>query len=234
MLLSEIFDQLTYGELSSLSIGGKKDGAGIAQKDHPEMGAHINLALTALYKIFPLKTAYVNIQQSASIYTYFITSDHSIIDGTADDLYLIDTVADRFQDDLLKIEGLYDEDGDLLYLNNINEDTSIFNDDYNSITLPNPVAAEIVQVKYRADHVNISHTNLDPTEVDVKIPRSLLEPLLFYVASRAFSSVPPIEGVSRSSQFLNKFETSVQRLKNLDLVNDEEKPNEKLEDNGWP
>lgn len=233
MLLSEVFDQLTYGELNQLAIGGISEGA-IEQSAYPQVISHINLALTELYKRFPLKLRTVTVQLDESIGTYYLDSSYSAVDGTASTLYLIDTVADRFVDNVFKIERVFDEDGDPLVFNDENDITSIMTYDYNAFTVPNPDSSEAITVEYRADHDPISPKELDPSEVTVKIPRSLLESLLNYIAYRAYSSNPPVDGTDRSGQYLAKFEASIARVKKLDLVNDIEKSNEKLVDRGWP
>ena len=55
MLLSDIFEQLTMGEVSQLSLGGTNEG-GVLPQDYPKIVPHINLALTEIYKRFNLKT----------------------------------------------------------------------------------------------------------------------------------------------------------------------------------
>ena len=206
MLLSEIFDQLTYGELSQTILGGKAGGV-IAQESYPAVISHINLGLTELYKRFPIKVREIEIQQYASI---------------------------PFKDDVLKVTDIYDKDGLALSFNDVNDITSIITRDYNSFSVPNPLDTVALTVEYRADHDMIDSAEIDPTTVDVEIPRSLLEPLLNYVGFRAYAANPPIDGIDRSAQYLQKFEASIARVTYLDLVNELERSNQKIWDNGWP
>jgi len=233
MLLSEIFDQLTYGELSQTVLGGKAGGV-IAQESYPAVISHINLALTELYKRFPIKVREIEIQQYAAIGIYYLDSKYSSITGTATTKYLKDSATFPFKDDVLKITDIYDKDGVALSFNDVNSVTSITTRDYNSFSVPNPLDTVALTVEYRADHDMIDSTEIDPTTVDVEIPRSLLEPLLNYVGFRAYAANPPIDGVDRSGQYLQKFEASVQRVTYLDLVNELERSNQKIWDNGWP
>ena len=53
MKLKEVFDQLTYGELSQLSIGGQAQGE-ITEENYARVVAHVNLGLSAIYKRFHL------------------------------------------------------------------------------------------------------------------------------------------------------------------------------------
>lgn len=233
MLLHTIFEQLSHGELAQLAIGNK-DGAGIVPESYPAITAHLNLALTALYKIFPLRMEEAIIQQNQATNLYFLSKQFAVNGGSDEPVkYLIDTVNKPFIDNVLKIERIVNEEGEEIPLNDINDDNSIFTPSFNSIQIPDPIDTVTVGVIYRADHTEINPINLDPKTLDVPIPNSLLEPLLFYIASRAYASVPMVDGINQSAGYLNKFEASIQRIKNLDLVNDDEKPNQKLWNNGW-
>ena len=55
MLLSELFDQLTFGELSQIYVAGR-DEIGIQAADYEKIIPHINLGLTELHKRFEIKT----------------------------------------------------------------------------------------------------------------------------------------------------------------------------------
>lgn len=233
MLLSEIFDQLTYGELKDLSIGGQEKGS-IGAENYAQVVSYVNLALTELYTRFPLKKRNIDIQLYEDIDVYYLDSAYSVVDGSASTLYLVDTVSERFIDNVLKIVKIYDEDSEELVFNDLNEATSIRTYDYNALLVPNPDPTEIITVEYWADHDPISHINLDPTTVEVRVPRSLLKALLNFIAHRAYASTPPLDGVDRAGQYYGKFERCLQTLSNTDAVVHVEQSNEKLRDRGWP
>jgi len=234
MLLSELFEQLSHGELSNLSIGNS-NGSGILPKDYPSIIAHINLGLTALHKIFPLKMVEAIIQEYNQINIYFLDKKYAVNGGSSEPIkYLIDTTTNPFINNIFKVERVYNELGKEIPLNNSNDLTSIFTPTYNSIQIPNPVNTNTISVICRANHNIINPITVNPSIEEIKIPASLLEPLLFYVASRAYASVPMIDGVNQSAGYLNKFEASIQRVKNLDLVNDAQRTNQKLWNNRWP
>lgn len=233
MLLSELFEQLTHGELSQLDKA-TNEGLGITPESYPFIVAHVNMALTSLYKIFPLRMQEAIIQQEESIATYFLAKKFAVNGGSNEPIkYLLDTVNAPFVDNVLRIDEVVNEAGDTILLNDVMEPTSIHTPNYNSILVPDPVQGELLSVLYRADHDPILVEGLIPNTYDLGIPNTLMEPLLFYIAFRAYASSPPIDGVSQSIGFLNKFEASIKRIKDLDLINEDEQPNRKFSDRGW-
>ena len=69
MLLSKLFEHLTYSELSTLAIGGYDDGE-VPPEDYKKIIVNANLALIELYKRFPLSVREVVIQLRSNITEY--------------------------------------------------------------------------------------------------------------------------------------------------------------------
>ena len=75
MTLQDIFDKLTFGELSQIGVSG--NGTGISQEDYPKLISHVNLGLTDLYTKFPLREREVVIQQYDEISFYELDITHA-------------------------------------------------------------------------------------------------------------------------------------------------------------
>lgn len=233
MLLSEIFEQLTYGELSQLKLGGS-NGEGILSANYPAVVAHINLGMTELYKKFPLSVKEVSIQQYASISTYFLNPIYGINSGTTEPIkYIIDSAGSPFVDTVFKIEEVLDTDELPIKLNDRNTTGSVFTPQYNSIKLPAPNDTDITIVRYRSGHTKIDVAGLDPETKEVELPIILLEALLLYVAARVYAGAPSLDGSNESQIHLAKFAAACNRVKDEDLINEENYANTKLEIKGW-
>lgn len=235
MLLSELFKQLSHGELSRLSVGAS--GTGEIQEEHYEaLLSHINLGLTELYKRFPLRMQEVVIQQYDHIQTYKLSTDYAQTNtaSTQPIKYIEDSVYEPFTGNVLRIEKVIDEDGQTLFLNDDTQYWSVHTPSYDTVQVPLPEAENQMIVTYRADHDIISMGDNTPAEIDVPIPLSHLEALLHYVAYRAYTNVPSFEGGgSDSNNYLAKFEASCSRITNLNLINNDTPTNLKLHDRGW-
>jgi len=233
MLLSELFEQLTYGELSNLKIGGKSLGD-IEAGSYPAIVSHVNMGLTALHKLFPLSCKEIVVQQYEDIGVYKLHTDFAVNGTTGSEAtkYLIDTAASPFENTVLMIDKVVDENANTLFLNELTETKSLFTPSYNTLQVPNPTTS-VLGVTYRAKHATIEADNLEPETVELVIPESLLEPLLYYIASRAFMGTPAIDGVDRSALYFGRYQASIARFKEEGLINNDTYENKRLVDHGW-
>ena len=272
MLLQDIFDQLTYGEMSQLSMAGPNTH-GIQVQDYPKIIPHINLALTELHKRFNLKESEVVIQQFDEIQTYTLELKYAqtsipdvVLPGYVSPVprhYLMDSVYQPFQNDVLRINAVFNELGEELFVNqedaytvasgrepHINEGLhnrrnpgggaagsnkywSVHTPTYNTIQVPYPDSSNQMIVTYRAAHPTIPVMDLDPTTYEVNLPITLLESLLLYIGSRVNVNRGTELSLAEGQLFMAKFEASVVKVTELGLMTTNDTQNIKLEMNGW-
>jgi len=241
MLLSDLFDQLTYGELSQLNMGGVDGEIGIEPCDYPRVLPHINLGLTELYKRFPLKVNEVVIQQYDHINQYFLNSKfaQTNTESEAPYKYIMDSEYQPFQDDVLRIEKVFNEQGEELYLNQ--EDGyyaasdkywSVFTPTFDSVQIPYPDSANQFIVTYRAGHPKININDIDLVSTEVHISAAYLEPLLNFIAARVYTNLTSLEG-NEGQIYMQRFEMNCKKLEELNLFNKTETENSRLDNNGW-
>lgn len=233
MLLSDVFDHLTYGELSQVAVGGR-DSGGVQLEDYPMVISHINMGVIELYKRFPLKLSQVIIQLYSEIGTYYLDSKYaeSNTSSTEPKKYIMDGVQ-PFDNDVLIIDSVYDEDGQELPLNEEEMTYSVFTPTYNSIQVPFSDEANAINVVYRAAPARISKSITDPTTVDVEIPYQLLDPLLLYIGSRVHSSLNLDNASAEANNYYQKFEASCNKVLELGLSIVNQHTNVRLWRDGW-
>ncbi len=233
MRLSAIFDQLTHGELAYLFMGGE-DRGGIQICDYPKVVAHINLGMQELYKRFPIKIDDVVIRMHDEIQTYYLDSRFSIHNTESKEpiKYIHDSPSQPFTDNVNKIEFVYDEMGRELFLNNDDEPWSLFTPSYNAIQVPLPEKENQLIVHYRAGWTDIKLPGLNPETEEILIPPGYTEALLMYVGARA-STALNADGDAEGNNYTAKFEKSCAMITNLNLMNDDNTRNSKLDKAGW-
>ncbi len=246
MLLSDLFDQLTYGELSQLEYAGA-DNQGIMVEDHKRVIPHINLALTELHKRFLIREEEVTIRCYDHIETYVLDSKYAASNKASTEKYkyIHDTVFEPFMDNVIKIEKIFNEDGQELWANETDpyiirternlvshRAWSVNTPDYRTIQLPYPMVENQILVEYRADHERIIVEGLRPDITNIKIPSYLLEPLLLYIAARVYSSLGG-DSAQEGMAYMAKFEASCKKIEELNLVNKAHAVNQRLEVAGW-
>lgn len=160
MKLREIFDSLTYGELSQLNIGGAKEGF-IDDSNYDRMLTHVNLGLTALHRRFLLKEGSLALALTPGLYLYDLHSDHAIstegiglgldlleLDGeipvvdtsTPEDAqYILDDLRAPFQDNLIKVERVKTAAGVELGLNDLSDHYAVRTLKANRLLVPRAI-----------------------------------------------------------------------------------------------
>lgn len=247
MKLQEVFDQLTHGELSQLSIGGNETGV-IAPSSYNRLVPHVNLALTALYKRFPLKEGRLNLELQAGRTTYPINSRYAVTSKTSREAvrYIKDTVSEPFLDDIHKIERVYTSAGHEFGLNDEADFYGMHTPSATvlrvhpdvvskAISLPDELKTSTLEVVYRANHKLIvaDGADLEPESIELELPYSHLEPLLFYIASRVHTPTGMTNETNMGNTYFAKYEASCQQIEALNLRVDQGSQNTRLQSNGW-
>lgn len=234
MYLSEVFDALSHGELSQLYVGGEDDGVGIDRCDYPKIVSHINLALSELYKRFPIKTGEVRVIMYDQLNKYRLDPRfaHTNEKSSEPIKYIADSLHQPFKGGVNKIEIVYDEGGEEMYLNDDTRYWSLYTPEYNVLQVPWPDRDNSYTVHYRANHDKILIPGLNPETEQIFLPPGYLEPLLFYVGSRTFTAMNG-DSDSEGNNYMAKFEQSCARIRDLNLTNDDNTTNEKLDRAGW-
>ncbi|WP_038345661.1 hypothetical protein [Acinetobacter sp. A47] len=209
MKLSDIFDQLAYGELSALAIAA---GDEIDTRQANKIIAHVNLGLTELHKRFLLKRKTLVLQTLADQSRYVLTRKYGASAG-GENPYIMDE-EDPFQDDIIEVLRVTTPEGIEVNLGrnrNPVSGTQIIQPAYNILRFDTPVpAGSRFIVEYQANHVKIPKVvdfeSFDASKVDIDLPMTHLEALLYFIASRVITPIAnnlgnPQEGVSYSALF---------------------------------
>lgn len=235
MLLSEVFDNLRHGELLHMYMGGK-DIDGIAAEDWPAIVSHINMGLTSLYKRFPLRYEEAIIQQFEEIQTYYLRKQFAVSNRESREpiKYIMDSDLQPFKGNVLKIENVYSEYGEERSLNDSNDTFTVYTPQFDAIIKPYNCKENAMSVVYRANHDKIVVTDdFNPDEIEVNLPITLIEPLLFFVANRVLNGMGAGNNIQEANHYLSKYELACAQIELYGLVNKESASNHRLENSGW-
>lgn len=247
MKLSEIFRQLSYGELSQLNIGGSGSGV-IADADYDRLVGCINLGLTALHTRFPLKRKQLTLQVVPGQEVYYLKPEFTVSSDTSDEpvRYILDSVDDPFLEDVLKVEALFTAVGYELVLNSRGNAYSAFTPAHGVITLPSVIHSptgdtesqyltDTVVVDYRANHeylpAGVGMYLADNVEVD--LPYQYLQALLYFVASRLHSPMGMVNEMHMGNSFATRYELACQELERYNVGVDQMGNMNKFSNRGW-
>lgn len=247
MKLQEIFDQLSYGELAMLSIGGQAQGV-INESNYPRILAHVNLGLSALYKRFNLKEGRVRVKLKPDQYTYVLDSRYLEDNQRSPEpvKYLTNEPGSNFADDVLKIESVQVDSGLNLPINQAGASFNLATPSMATLRVPSEIvdkpvglpreySTESLLVSYRAGHplLAVPIGYFDPARVEVQLPYSHLEALMYFVAGRISSPSGMTTEERLNNIWFAKFETACQQLELDNLEIDLGSVNRRLEWGGW-
>jgi len=246
MKLAEIFAQLAYGELSQLNLGQHTDGVPPTQH-HAQLVAHINLALTALHKRFLLREGRLTLELQAGRTTYPLVATAAVsYPGSRGVRYILDSKAEPFQDYILKVERVYTDQDYELGLNDECDAYACHTPSFNvlrvaqavvdqGLNLPENYRTDTLSVVYRANHptVVIEPGDFFPDEIEIGLPYSHMEPLLYFVASRVNNPVGMVNEFHAGNSWYAKYEQACRELEGKGYQIDQGGTNTRLERNGW-
>lgn len=197
MKLQELIDTIKYGELTNISWDN--------EDRIPALISYINLGLTDLYSVFPIKEKELAIRQFSHISEYKLQSKYARSNPEpAIHKYILDTEYDPFENDIIMITGAYTEHGEEVPLNDDHSPFSWFTPSYNVLQIPNADDNETAFITYKAKHRYIDPKTND-FEQEIELPPCLEEALVNYVAFKAILSMGSSDGVQLSQVYLNRY-----------------------------
>ena len=246
MKLQEIFDMLSEGELSMLSMAGEEQGV-INDTVYPSMVRHINLGLLTLFRRFNLREDSFLLDIQTGQNRYKLKSQFAVTGKSKEPVrYIRDSVTHPFKDDLLKVEVVETPDGVKFVLNDQSNPLSILTPSTFELQVPQDVVDQkpslpdeyktsTLVIRYRAKHpdIKIPLGYFDPARVEVDLPPAYLQALLYFIASRVHTPRGLANETEVGNVWFSKFEAECQRLELENLEIDQGIENSRLERGGW-
>lgn len=222
MKLFEVFSQLAYGELSQTVLGENNEGE-LVENKYPMLLASVNLGLTALYKRFNLKEGRITfpLSTTGNVYKLSVTDLHKI------ERVLTDAGVDLPLNDGKEKYSCYTPRMDTLRVH-----TDIVN---KVADVPDQYKTNALEVVYRANHPKLVDTLgiIDPEAIELELPYSHLEALLYFVASRIHNPIGMVNEFHSGNSWAAKYEAECMKLQQQNLEIDEGNDNDRISRNGW-
>jgi len=234
MKLSLIFERLTNDTLTQLSIGGIEQGA-VNLPSYPQLIVLTNGALLDLYTRFALMTRELTLQLQEGVVVYNLTSDFAESNTASSEpvKYIIDgTTVHKFTDNIISIDGVYDELGDEVPLNNLNHELSVFTPSPTELQVPYAVAENILSLIYKAAPDIISPAILEPADVEVPIPYHFLDAITAYVAWKLYTPISTGE-TNTGNIYHSNYLAAVKLISDTGALIKEVHTNQRFSNNGW-
>lgn len=249
MKLSEIFEQLTQGELSQVALGGGELGT-IHFDNYRAAGNHVKLGLTALYKRFDLKRGSLIVELKGAVFTYILQSKYAIHGRSSKEpiRWINDTADSPFRNDIVKILAITGDTGTEFPLNDYADCYSIVTPTMDSIRVPIDVVHPTMdlpdcykttklKIDYMADHPNFMPRAgfgiLEPDKCTIELPSTHLQALLYFVASRVHNPIGMGQEFNAGNNWALRYESECRRLEDDGMEINQGSQVNRARRNGW-
>lgn len=240
MILSEFFQNLSFGELSNLSIGN--DGSGEIPGAHQgRIIKMTNRSLAAIYSRFRLLTKEVIVDCEDHITLYYLQKKYakSSPEPVEDTKYITDTASDPFLEDIIKILNVFDVYGEQQMLNDPTEETSLFTPKFDCLQVNQPVKNMVYFVEYQAGHPSLVQASpgvSSPVDLlqNIMLPVHLEPALQAHVSWQVLSGMAGPEHIARGQEQFMLFDMLCADIESRDLTGQSHPPlNMRFNERGW-
>jgi hypothetical protein len=216
MDIAELFQKLSYGELSNLAMSGEGSGE-ILEAYHPKIVLYTNEGLTRLHSRFPLKENDVLVEMHSHITNYhllprFSRQHEPKLEKTC---YILDLPLEPFVDEVIKVTAVYNTYGERLPLNNDNHPESVFTPQAKVLQVPRPQEGAALSIVYQTMHETLDHTKLNQP---ISLPDTLVTALTAYIAYKVYSHINTAEASSKAQEHYAFYESVCGEVIEHDLV----------------
>ena len=211
MKVSDAFQELCYGELNTHRLA---ESGAISPENYSRMIHHLNMGLLALYTRFPLLVKELTLQQKSWITVYKLKKEHAVTDPSDEVKYIIDSRFDPFIGDLIRVEEVSDEVGDVVELNSTDHEKVALTPSMDTLEIPNPTDTNVLFVTYRAKHPQL--VNVDS---EILLPQHLLGALYAYTGMRVYAGGTSQEQLTKGAELESKYERICQKMELDGMVN---------------
>lgn len=234
MKLSELFEKLSYGQLSNLSIVTEAEEGNLTPKGENTVIVATNEALIRLYSRFVLKEKAIIIRMWEHITNYHFLSKfaESQYPGSGEAYpYILDLAKEPFKEDVIRVLEVYNGNGFKLPLNDSERMDSVFTPQVNVLQVPMAHRCGRLSVTYQAKHVPIIKEDLNQ---EIYIPDVLEGALFSYIAYSVYSGMNTAESGAKAQEHMMMYQAICEEVKQEDLVqNSMSTTNSRFYKRGW-
>ena len=204
MLLEDLYQRLSYGELNNLSMAADGNGV-ILDSGQPRITMYANEALVRLYTTFVLRTNSLIITPLDHITHYHLKKRFAFSERNRsdEDFYYIQDLDDEpFAEDVIKILEVFDGNGVQVPLNDAEQPLSVFTPQALTIQIPNAWNGQVLSLLYQASHPKLDAN--DPHSI-IDLPEVLHGALTAFIAHKVYSHMNTAESTAKAQEHMSTF-----------------------------
>jgi hypothetical protein len=201
MQLSDLYRDLSFGELSNLAIANEGNGT-IREDAKPRIILYANEALLRLYSRFVIRERDLVLKMYSHITNYHLLPRFAVNAGATMNVepirYIQDLPSEPFEEEVLMILSVHNSDGTKLPLNDEHQPMSVFTPQTNVLQVPVPEQGKVLAVGYQCAHQKLV------SDVDgyIYVPQVLKGAFTAYIAYKVFSHMNTQESTGKAQEHM--------------------------------
>jgi hypothetical protein len=216
----ELFRDLALGELSNLAMS---EGGTITMEHRPKIITYTNEGLLALYSKFVLSEKDMLVEMREGVTNYHLLKRYAMSQYDPENPperwylpYIIDSIGEPFQEDVIKILSVYTSFGQKLPLNDLEDNRSVFNPQGTVLQVPFPIPGQALALEYQARHPILGHCDCEQDEL--LLPDVLHAALRAFIAWKTFMHMNTQESTAKGQEHQMNYEGQCLDAVEKDLV----------------
>lgn len=218
--IEELFCRLAHGALRNTFYVSKDEPGDIADARKSEITLYTNEALMRLHSRFILRENTVIVEMQEGRTNYPLLKKYAVQSYNPEEVndpFIMDLAGEPFQEDVIKILGVHDSDGNFRQLNDKDQGWSLFTPRPNVLQNTRPRKYEAICLSYQARHPKVDCG--EGGNGVIELPDTLDAALEAYINYKAFSTISSQEATVKAAEMLEKYEAVCNEVTENDLVN---------------
>lgn len=219
--LKELFTSLATGEFSNISLQRDRSGQ-INESEYVKVISHINLGLIELCKRFNFLEEEIILHTDPSVTTYYIRPDRmALLENITTETYIEKPL--NYGDDIniVEIKAIFDEDGYELRINDRHAIPCILHSSTDILRITKLEVPQKFSIVFQSypPRIDLNDT-FDPDNYIIPLPKTVIEPLLYYVASRVYKPIGTNNSTAnadKSASYQQQYELACQKIMTFGL-----------------
>jgi len=235
--LKELFTSLATGEFSNISLQRDRSGQ-INESEYAKVLSHINLGLIELCKRFNFLEEELILHVDPSVSTYYIRPDRmALLENITTESY-IEKPPDHSGDiNIVEIKAIFDEDGYALRINDRHATPCILHSSTDTLRITGLEAPQKLSIVFQSHPPRIDLSDaFDPDNHTIPLPETVIEPLLYYVASRVYKPMGANNSTAnadKSAGYQQQYELACQKITTFGLDIENSDCPDTFTERGW-
>lgn len=237
IILKDLFTSLATGEFSNISLQRDRSGQ-INESEYAKVLSHINLGLIELCKRFNFLEEELILHTDPSVTTYYIRTDRmALLENITTEAYIEKPPDHGGIINIVEIKSIFDDEGYALRINDRHATPRILHSSTDTLKITGLEEPQKLSVVFQSYPSRIKLSDaFDPDNHIIPLPETVIEPLLYYVASRVYKPMGANNSTANADKsigYQQQYELACQKIQTFGLdIENSDSPNT-FSERGW-